>query len=829
MPAKILIADDSAADRLTIKNMLSEYVTLTACDGEEAMLLLDQHPDIDILILGLSMPKIDGFEILRALKSDNRYKKLRTIILTVSDEPENEIKGLKMGAVDYIRKPVNFDSLRARIEVHLEYLKLQHLYEQKIHRQELTFDTFFYQAPIGIYISHARVSNGKIEVVFQDMNPKFEEIVGRAKKEIFKLGWEKFTHPDDLEEDLKNYEKLIAGEIDSYTMDKRYIRPDGSEVWVNIIVAKIDLQDGGRFSQICLVQDISERKEIEKSLKESERSKEVLLSHIPGMAYRCSYDKDWTMQYVSAGCYNLTGYAPESLLYNRDITFNEVISPEYREFLWNEWKRVIPRKAPFKYEYEITTAQGERKRVLEMGQAIYNEKDEVEALEGIILDISERKKMEDNLKFISEHDTWTGLYNRRYLENVLARDAETVSTEKRALIGINVSPIQALTLTYGFNYAQDVVKKVADALRMHCTDKRQLYSTFQNRFIFYVKGYEDKEDLIQFCRELVGTLESILSIERIGGGIGIIELNEDNKCDMGQLSKNLLVASEKAMNLYNADIGICFFDDELEAEVIREEEIKAELARISFDENYDGLYLKFQPILDLRTNKIRDFEALARINSEKLGLLMPGEFIPLAEKNKLIIPFGRKVIIKAFEFLNKLRENGYDSVRVSINISINQLVGEDFIKDLFNLIDEMKVNPENIVLEITESVFASDYFEINRILGMAQKAGIKVAIDDFGTGYSSISRELELNVDTIKIDKYFSDKLLDTNNTDPIIKEVITMIHKLGYDVIAEGVEYDEQKEFYVYNGCDKLQGYLISKPLDPEAAIEFMKNNCNN
>lgn len=825
MPAKILIADDSATDRLIIKNMLSEYNTLTACDGQEAMLLIDLHPDIDILILDLNMPKMDGFEILEVLKSNDRYKRLRTIILTVSDEPENEIKGLKMGAVDYIRKPVNFDSLRARIEVHLEFLKLQQLYEQKLHSQELTIDTIFQQAPIGITISHAQNPNSNYVEFYHNVNPKAEEILGRSKEEIIALGWEKITHPDDVEEDLENFKRLLAGEINSYSMDKRYIRPDGSIVWVNIVVAKIDLHDNSRFNHICFMHDISERKEIEKSLKESERSKSVLLSHIPGMAYRCSYDRDWTMQYVSAGCYNLTGYTAENLLYNKDLSYNEVISPEYRRLLWNEWKRILAKRQPFKYEYEITTAQGERKWVLEMGQGIYNEAGEVEALEGIILDISDRKKMEDNLKFISEHDTWTGLYNRRYLENVLARDAEIVSTEKRALVGINVSPIQTLTLTYGFDYAQDIVKKVADALKMHCTDKRQLYYTFQNRFIFYVKGYDDKEELIQFCKELVGTMDSILSIERVGGGIGIIELNEDNVYDMGQLSKKLLVASEKAMDLYNADIGICFFDDELEAEVIREGEIKAELARIETDEGYDGLHLKFQPILDIKSNKITEFEALARLNSNKLGMLMPGEFIPLAEKTKLIIPLGKKVLIKAFEFLNRLKKDGYDSINVSVNISVIQLIGENFIKDLFNLIDEMKVNPENIVIEITETIFASDYDEINRLLGVMKASGIRVAIDDFGTGYSSLSRERELNVNIIKIDKSFSDKILDPNNKDSIIGDIISMAHKLGYGVVAEGVEYEEQKQFYVNYNCDKLQGYLISKPLAEEAAIEFLKN----
>ena len=147
------------------------------------------------------------------------------------------------------------------------------------------------------------------------------------------------------------------------------------------------LSNGQLCSHICLVQDITERKEMEKALNESERSKSVLLSHLPGLAYRCNYDYDWTMQYVSNGCYNLTGYPPESLLYNRDLSYNDIISPEYREAIRNEWKHVLSERKPLKYEYEIITASGEKKWVLEMGQGIYNDNGEVEALEGIVLDI----------------------------------------------------------------------------------------------------------------------------------------------------------------------------------------------------------------------------------------------------------------------------------------------------------------------------------------------------------------------------------------------------------------------------------------------------------
>ena len=181
---------------------------------------------------------------------------------------------------------------------------------------------------------------------------------------------------------------------------------------VHKVVAPFTLSDHQQYNHICLIKDITERKAIEKALHESERSKSVLLSHLPGLAYRCNYDHDWTMQYVSNGCFNLTGYPPESLLYNRDITYNEVISPEYREALWNEWERILAARQPFKYEYEITTASGERKWVLEMGQGIYNEDGEVEALEGIVLDISDRKAVKNALKYNNEHDRLTGLYNR---------------------------------------------------------------------------------------------------------------------------------------------------------------------------------------------------------------------------------------------------------------------------------------------------------------------------------------------------------------------------------------------------------------------------------
>lgn len=827
MPVKILVADDSTTDRMIIRNMLSEYIVLTACGGAETMRVLEENDGIDLLILDLNMPDIDGFQVLESIRGDERFRKLRTIILTNYDELDNEIRGLKLGAVDYIRKPVHMDSLKVRIDIHVALLRAERALEQRLDEQMTTFDLLFNQAPIGIAIYDGLIYSGKPSA---QINSMYEQIVGRTKEEVIQLGWEKITHPDDLKEDIENFKRLQAGEIRMYSVDKRYIRPDGSIVWVHMIVAPIRISDERLNSYICLIQDITERKMFEEALHESERSKSVFLSHLPGLAYRCNYDRDWTMQFVSDGCYNLTGYPSESLLYNRDLSYNDLISPEYRETLWNKWKETLAKRQPFKHEYEIITATGEKKWVLELGQGVFNERGEVEALEGIVLDISDRKAIEDTLKYNNEHDRLTGLYNRESLVLLLEKDVRLRKKSKKALIGVNLNAVHLLTGKYGFQYTQNLIKKAAEALSQHCTDKRHLFHVRENRFIFYVYDYDDKNELIDFSDAIGETLESLFVTDRISGGIGILEIEQNlEDADVELLLRRLLIASERSVSLFGKDFTVCFYDEELDALVNREIEIEAALNAIAAD-GYTGseLYLQYQPILDLKKGIICGFEALARLNLEKLGFVSPAEFIPIAEKTKLIIPIGEKVIVSAFRFLNRLKECGYGEVCVSVNISVIQLLNPDFTDRLFGLMDKMRINPKNVSIEITESVFTSDFDIINGIIGKLKDAGIQIAIDDFGTGYSSLAREKELNIDYLKIDKYFVDNLLDANLDKVITCDIISMSHKLGHYTIAEGVEHSVQLQYLKEHNCDKVQGYLISKPLHEEDAINFLRNRDN-
>lgn len=825
MQIKILIVDDSASDRLIIQKLLSEYSLLTASDGLEAMQIINENDDINLLILDLNMPNMDGFEVLTKLRDNIRYKNIRTIILTNYNELDNEIRGLKLGAVDYIRKPIHMESLKVRIDVHVALLRAEYNLRQRLSMQGITFEQVFNQAPVGIAIS---VNNDEeaspIESEYK-LNPMFEQIIGRTTEELRQTGMKSITHPDDLKEELNLIKKMQTGEICAYTIEKRFIKPDGSVIWVHSIMSTLTFPDEHKSNHIYIIRDITERKEMEKALKESERSKSVLLAHLPGLAYRCYVDRQWTMQFVSEGCRKLTGYAPESLLYNKELSFNDVIAPEYRDALWEEWERILPRRLPFKYEYEIITASGERKWVLEMGEGVYSESGEAIAVEGVIIDISDRKEIENLLKYNNEYDRLTGLHNLNYLQNIILEDAQKINPSKRAIIGITLISMHELSTMFGFQYTQNLIKDLARLLEVHSTENRLLGNAYENRFIYYIRDYNDKNELLDFCKNISGTLEPFLAAERISAAIGIVEITRDNERDVDEIFRKLLIASQKARQSSDSteSIAVCFYDEEIEKQVTRENEIKCELSQIASSDDSEGLFLQFQPILYLNSNKLWGFEALARMESKILGRVSPMEFIPIAEETKLIVPLGKKLIQQAFRFLKKLEKQGYNQLKVSINLSVIQLLKTEFLNEMLEIARKMDVDPAKIAIEVTESVFSSECDKINRALENLKKAGLQIFIDDFGTGYSSLARIRDFNVDTIKIDKSFIDKLTNVEPEKTITCDIISMAHKLGYTVVAEGVEYEKQKEYLLNSGCDKIQGYLISRPLDENAAIDFL------
>ncbi len=574
-------------------------------------------------------------------------------------------------------------------ELRLERQKLIES-EKKLKESEILFRSVFEQATIGIAIGNSQKNIATIIDGRNTINPMFQKILNRSADELKTMNWDEITHPEDLKKDLDYFYQFQKGEIDGYDMEKRYLRADGSYVWVHMMVSFLNLDLNDTKKHLCLIEDITKQKD---------------------------------------------------------------------------------------------------------------------------------KEMK--LKYISEHNTLTGLYNRAYFEQVLREESSHIHDKKRAVVLVNIKKFNLLNITYGYFYAENIIKILAKELEKLNSDNISLFHIAIDRFIFYINGYDARIDLDEICSKINALIKNVIEVYNIKASVGVVELS-GNYVSSEDLLKKAAIAVEG--NFCSVGSRCCYFDASMEKTILRKEAIKNELSSISRGMNENSLFVVYQPIINLKNKTVYGFEALARFKSKSFGLISPIEFIPIAEETQLIVPLGKIIMKKSFEFLNILNKELSLELKMSVNVSGIQLLRDDFLKDLENLIIETEVIKSNIKLEITESFFSNDLDEINHRIGLLKNMGISVAIDDFGTGYSSFSRERELDVDCLKLDKSFIDTLLSVEEEKAITADVISMAHKLGHYVIAEGVECESQETYLLKYGCDFVQGYLYSKPLLQEDAFDYIK-----
>lgn len=290
--------------------------------------------------------------------------------------------------------------------------------------------------------------------------------LGYAKSDILGKNWMDEFVPEREREEVRAFiDQVFQGEfVPDGVHENSILLSSGEErriEWRNTLLR----DEHGRVESIFSAgMDVTELRQVLQALTESERSKTVLLSNLPGMAYRCACDKSWTMQFVSGGCFELTGYSPDDLLQSRRIAFSDIIVPEYRLPIWQESISNLSNRASNRYEYEILTASGERKWVLDINQGIFSADGSIQALERIIVDITESKRQFLQIQFLSNHDQLTGLYNRAYFESERSR----MNAENRYPITIVHADINGLKLindAFGSATGDQIIKTTASLLQ----------------------------------------------------------------------------------------------------------------------------------------------------------------------------------------------------------------------------------------------------------------------------------------------------------------------------------------------------------------------------
>jgi two-component system, cell cycle sensor histidine kinase and response regulator CckA len=263
--------------------------------------------------------------------------------------------------------------------------------EEALTASEARYRGVFENAAIGIDVVDSR---GR----FLQANDSLARMLGYSRNELMNLTIFDVTHPDDVADSMIKHETMVHGEMESYRFEKRYIKKDGAVLWAEVSVSSVRGPDGAYLETIGVLSDVTERKKAEEALRERERAWATLVNNLPGFVYRCANDRDWTMEYISEGCRQVTGYGPEDFVGNKTLSYNDIVHPDWRSPLWDEWQEVISRKTVFQDEYPIIVKGGEIRWVWERGQGVFGQDGRLLSLEGFITDITERKEAEKQIR-----------------------------------------------------------------------------------------------------------------------------------------------------------------------------------------------------------------------------------------------------------------------------------------------------------------------------------------------------------------------------------------------------------------------------------------------
>lgn len=407
------------------------------------------------------------------------------------------------------------------------------------------------------------------------------------------------------------------------------------------------------------------------------------------------------------------------------------------------------------------------------------------------------------------HDVLTGLPNRAAMEQQLTQRLSNLSAEGEniGLLLLDLDRFKMINDTYGHHTGDDLIVEIGQRLSALLRPEDAVGRLGGDEFVVVVNHLQDDRQITALCQQIIACLTTPVTLQgnRLWVGVSIgIALAPQHGTQRQELMRKADIAlyAAKAEGRGRYHMFVPALDDAL----IKRQQLAEEL-RLAL-ENTCGLALWYQPIMNISGTKMLGIEALLRWQHPTLGPVSPAEFIPIAEETGLIIPLGDWVLQQAVK-----RAKTCPHLKMSINVSPLQFLAGDFIARVNEIVQQHDVNPRQIELEVTEGVMLEDKQQALHTIQTLRAAGFSIALDDFGTGYSSLSYLTQFPVDTLKIDRCFTQLLGIQAQANTIVSSVIKLGHSLGLSVTAEGVETEEQRLAVAAAGCDKLQGFLLSRP----------------
>ncbi len=446
-------------------------------------------------------------------------------------------------------------------------------------------------------------------------------------------------------------------------------------------------------------------------------------------------------------------------------------------------------------------------------------------------EINQRTKAQKKLEYIAWNNSLTGLPNHLWLVEKIKKLLLKIKSEansKFTTIILDCNRFKIINDSLGRQAGDQLLKLISKRLRSEILAENIDITHFgEDKFAILLEKVANEQQAIALAQDIQKRLASAFVIEQreifISFNMGIVV------CDFSysqpeEIFRDADLAIQKAKNSSSNYYQV--FDDTIQNNTLEILEIETDL-RIALKRR--EFHLNFQPIISLNTGTIVGFETLVRWNHPHKGFISPAKFIPIAEQTNLILPLGMWILQEACQQIQVWQDRlagQHTDFTVSVNISGKQFEQEDFIQQLDRIIADTNIDIKHLKLEITETLLMNNAAIADRIFSQLRARKIQLAIDDFGTGYSSLSYLDRFPVDTLKIDRSFVTRLDEKNQASTIVRATIDLAHNLGFNVVAEGVETQQQVNQLKDWGCEFAQGYFYAKPLMKEAAWEFLRQN---
>jgi diguanylate cyclase (GGDEF)-like protein/PAS domain S-box-containing protein len=652
-----------------------------------------------------------------------------------------------------------------------------------------------------------------------NFNETFRAMLGYDAEELSRMNFADFTHPEDLELEVVIFDEILAGKRNSYHMTKRYLTGDGRIIWVDLSAAVIRNADGKVENFVAVVQDITDRKQAEEELRISatafESQESLMITDSNGVIMR-----------VNKAFTESTGYTAEEVV---GQTPRLLKSGRHNADFYREMWETLLRTGKWQGEIWDRRKNGEVYPKWLAITAVKDSDGNITHFVGSHIDITERKAAEEEIQYLAFYDSLTRLPNRRLLLDRLNQALVSSARSGRAgaLLFIDLDNFKNLNDTLGHDIGdmllQQVTQRLESCIRVGDTVARLGGDEFVVMLLnMSTDALEAAAQTETIGEKILATLgqpyQLAAHVYHCTASVGVTLL-DNNQQSTDELMKQADIAMYQAKKAGRN--ALRFFDRQMQESISARVSMENELHNAL---EFEQFHLYYQIQVDSSYRPL-GAEALIRWIHPQRGLVPPAQFIPLAEESGLILPVGLWVLetacarIKAWEQGALTRD-----LVLAVNVSAKQFRQADFVAQVQAFVQRHAINPMRLKLELTEGMLLENIEETITIMNALNEIGVQFSLDDFGTGYSSLQYLKRLPLDQLKIDQSFVRDIAANASDIAIVRTIVAIARSMEMEVIAEGVETEQQRQLLLNNGCSSFQGYLFGRPVPIEQFEAMIK-----